>query len=143
MEKVDVIDLAFGICQPCPGVWYYPETPTELLEEGVLLSMSDFHDACRTTGKKFGEGTYAFRQLIFSIEQQYLEQHDRHVSYTDTYYGLKSPYSNRKNSFYIETQKAHDMYRNGIALQVALIGYGFKTLKILAEVIFDNSAPSL
>ena len=137
MEKIHitdyVIDLEFGICQPCPGVWYYPDIPTEQLDLGLLLAKSDFHEACQVTGQHFREGTYAYNQLIFSLEALY-----RQGSYNDTFYALKNPRSRKADSFYIEQQSAHDMYRKTVAGEPLLIGYGPKTLNILSEVLYDG-----
>ncbi len=122
-----------GIFQPCPGVWYYPDIPQELIDRGELLTKRDFQLACQTTGQDIGQATYAFNHLIFSMEFNY-----RGDSYSmDTFYDLKDPTLGRSDSYFIECQAAADLlnaYENGKA---SFIGYGPKTLFLLKTVLYD------
>ena len=136
MYTAEKLDLDYGVCQPCPGVWYYPEVPQDMLDRGLLLSKSDFHEATQITGQHFKEGTYAYNQLIISLEARY---RDLGSCYTDTWYDLKNPHSRRADSYYVETQVAHDILRRAEAGERVLMGYGPKTLGILAVVLYDGA----
>ena len=136
MEKVEIIDLEFGICQPCPGVWYWPIVPTEQLKAGKLLSKSNFREACDRLGQRPSTGTLAFHQLIFSLEQLYRDEY-----YTDTYYGLKNPQSKRTKSFYIDTKAAQYMHHKSSTGKNLLMGYGEKAFDVLTEVLAAVPTP--